>query len=187
MLHLTYSLFVCSFFLSFMLSVAGSRCLVLIGGGVGVEDSYIKKGLFKSPPPHTPFAKMSSLAPSCELAVAPDSWSDVVGCRLGSMHTSLHTSVRRLAVRSRISLCLMEGKPPLAHESACSTVKLLPQSHLDGRFEGDHPYRRAMASWKAALCSEKPCSLRGRAVSQVEAPFSLARSTAFCCCAGNWP
>ena len=144
-----------------------------------------KKVFSNLPPPHTPFAEMSSLAPSCELAVAPDSWSDVVGCRLGSMHTSLHTSVRRLAVRSRISLCLMEGKPPLAHESACSTVKLLPQSHLDGRFEGDHPYRRAMASWKAALCSEKPCSLRGRAVSQVEAPFSLARSTAFCCCAGN--
>ena len=78
------------------------------------------------------------------------------------MHTSSHTSVRRLAVRSRISLCLMLGKPPLAHESACSTVKLLPQSHLDGRFEGDHPYRRAMASWKAALCNEKPLKMSPR-------------------------
>ena len=89
-------------------------------------------------------------------------------------------------MRSRISLCLMDGKPPLAHESACSTLKFLPQSHLDGRFDGDHPYRRAIASWKAALCSEKPCSLRGRAVSQVEAPFSLASSTAFCSWSGNW-
>ena len=96
------------------------------------------------------------------------------------MHTSLHTSVRRLAVRSRISLCLMEGNPPLAHESTWSTVLLLPQSHLDGRFEGGHPYRKAIASWKAALCSAKPCSLRGRAVSQVDAPFSWAKSTALC-------
>ena len=24
----------------------------------------------------------------------------------------------------------MEGKTPLAHESACSTVKVLPQSHI---------------------------------------------------------
>ena len=152
---------------------------------MGVEDWYIKN-VFSNLPPHTQFAEMSSLASSCELAVAPDSWSGVVGCRFSSMHTSLHTSVRRLAVRSRISLCLMEGKPPLAYESARSTVKLLPQSHFDGRFEGDHPYRRAMALWKAALCNEKPCSLRGRAVSQVEAPFSLASSTAFCCWTGKW-
>ena len=173
MLHFEYPLCVCAFLFPLVLSVAGGRCLIPVGGGVGVEDSYIKN-VFSNLPPHTPFAEMSSLAPSCELAVAPDSWSGVVGCRFGLMHTSLHTSVRRLAMRSRISLCLMQGKPPLAHESACPTVKLLPQSHLDGRFEGDHPYRRAMALWKTALCNEKPCSLRGRAVSQVKAPFSLA-------------
>ena len=63
---------------------------------MGVEDSYIKESLLKSPPP---FAEMLSLAPSCELAVAPDSWSDIVGCGLGSVHTSLHTSVRRLPWR----------------------------------------------------------------------------------------
>ena len=38
----------------------------------------------------------------------------------------------RLAVRSRILLCLIVGSPPLAHKSVCSTVKLLPQSHLEG-------------------------------------------------------
>ena len=131
MLHFEYPLYVCSFLFPLVFSVAGGRCLIPVGGGVGVEDSYIKKCLLKSPT-HAPFAEMSSLAPSCELAVALDSWSGVVGCRFGSMDTSLHTSVRRLSVRSRISLCLMLGKPPLAHESACSTVKLLPQSHLDG-------------------------------------------------------
>ena len=72
------------------------------------------------------------------------------------MHTSLHTSARRLAVRSQILLCLMEGNPPLAHKSALPMELLLPQSHLDGRFEGGHPYCRAMAPWKAAPCSVKP-------------------------------
>ena len=72
------------------------------------------------------------------------------------MRTSLHTSVSRLAVRSRISLCLIVGSPPLAHESACSTVKLLPQSHLEGSLDGVQPYRRAKASWKADLCKAKP-------------------------------
>ena len=89
------------------------------------------------------------------------------------MHTSLHTSARRLAVRSRISLRLMEGNPPLAHESAVA-------SHLDG----GHPYRWAMASWKAALCNVKPRSLRGRAVSQMDATFSWAKS--LCSGGANW-
>ena len=167
-----------------MLSVTSGRCLVLVRGGVRLKTR-TSKNVYSNLPPHTPFAETSSLAPSCELVVAPGSWSDIVDCRLGSMHTSLHTSVRRLALRSRISLCLMQGKPPLAHESVCSTVKQLPHLHLSGRFEGDHSYRRAMASWKAALCSEKPCSLRGRTVSQVEAPFSLAKPTAFCSWAGK--
>lgn len=39
---------------------------------------------------------------------------------LCSMQTSPQTSVRRLAVRSRI-FCLIEGKPPLGQERACST------------------------------------------------------------------
>ena len=63
---------------------------------MGVEDLYI----FSNLPPHTPFAEMSSLAPFCELAVAPDGWCGIVGCRFGSMHTSLHISVRRWAMRS---------------------------------------------------------------------------------------
>ena len=87
-------------------------------------------------------AEISSLAPSCELAVAPVRCSVVTACSSGSMRTSLHTSVSRLAVRSRISLCLIVGSPPLAHESAYSTVKLLPQSHLEGSLDGVQPYRR---------------------------------------------
>ena len=40
------------------------------------------------------------------------------------------------------------------------------------------PYLRAMASLKAPLWREKPNSSRGREVSQLEAPFSCARSMA---------
>ena len=43
MLHFEYPLCVCSFLSSLMFSVAGRRCRIPVGGGVGVEDSYIKK------------------------------------------------------------------------------------------------------------------------------------------------
>ena len=89
---------------------------------------------------------------------------------------SLQTSVStcRLVVKSWISSCLIEGNPSLAHESACSTVKLLPQSHSDGSLDGGQPYLGANTSCKADLCRENPCSVRGKTVSHVEAPFSFA-------------
>ena len=52
--------------------------------------------------------------------------SPVIGCNSGSVQTSLQTSVSRLAVRSLISLCLIEGKPPLGLERTCSTENLAP-------------------------------------------------------------
>ena len=140
-----------------------------------IENPHVKVRLFVSSP-QTPFADTSSLAPSCVLAVAPDSCSGVTGCRLGSMHTSLQASVRRFAVRSRISLCRKVGKPPFLQDRACSTVKVLSQSHFEGRLDGVHPYLRARASWKAALYSVNPWSLRGRTVSQVEAHSSVLTS-----------
>ena len=111
---------------------------------------------------------MSSRAPACELAVAPISSSSVTG----SVHTSLHTSVRRVAVRSHISLCLIDGKPPLAQDRACSTEKEAPQAHFDGSLSGVQPYRRARASWKVPLCRVKPYSVSGKAVSQEEESFN---------------
>ena len=96
------------------------------------------------------------------------------------MHASWHTSVRRVAVRFLISLCLIEGKPPLAQDRACSTEKVEPQAHLAGNLSGVQPYRNARASWKAPLCNAKPCSESGRTVSQVDEPFSLASVTDLC-------
>ena len=72
--------------------------------------------------------------------------SPVIGCNSGSIRTSLQTSVRRLAVRSLISLCLIEGEPPLGQERACSTENLAPQPHVDGVCRGCQLYLRAGAS-----------------------------------------
>ena len=52
-LYFTYSLVIGSLFLPLVLSIAGGRCLVLVGGGVGVEDPYIKVSLLESPTSHS--------------------------------------------------------------------------------------------------------------------------------------
>ena len=96
----------------------------------------------------------------------------VTACSSGSRHTLLQTLVRSVAVKLCISLCLMLGKPPFEQENACSSEKLLPQSHLDAILVGVQPYLSANASWKALLCKENLCSISGKGVSQV-APVSL--------------
>ena len=128
---------------------------------------------------------MSRRTPVCASAVGPVRTSFVTGWSSGSMVTSWHTSVRRVAVRFLISLCLIDGKPPFAQERACLTEKKKPQAHLVGSLSGVQPYRNARASWKAPLCSAKPCSERGRTVSHVDEPFSLAKLTALCRLAGR--
>ena len=82
---------------------------------------------------------MSSLAPSSVVAEAPENVSPVMGCRCGSMHTSLQTSVIRLAMVSRISLCLIVGNPPFGQDRECSTVKCEPQAHCMGGSVGGLP------------------------------------------------
>ncbi len=101
------------------------------------------------------------------------------------MRTSLHTSVSRSAVRLRISLCLIVGKPPLAHDRACSVEKALPQSQfLEYLLDSGHI---SMLGHLGMLPCVKPCSDSGSAVSHEheEAPFSLARSIALCRVSGR--
>ena len=57
---------------------------------------------------------------------------------------------------------------------ACSTENLAPHPHVDRVGRGCHLHRRASASWN--MWSAKPNSSIGQEVSQVEAPFSWARS-----------
>ena len=51
----------------------------------------------------------------------------------------------RLAVRSRISLWRIDGKPPSGQERACSTVKDFPHVQVEGMLDGSQPYLRAIA------------------------------------------
>ena len=60
--------------------------------------------------PQKPCARTSRRAPSSELEVLCESLSPVIGCRGGSV-----ASDNNFAVRSLMSLCLIEGNPP--HES----------------------------------------------------------------------
>ena len=120
---------------------------------------------------------MSSHVPVCVLAVVPLITSYVMGWRSGSTQTSIHTSVRRVVVRSWISLYLMEGKPSLAQDRAFSIEKETLQSHFDGNLFGVQPYLNARASWNGLLCKKNPCSLSGIALSHVEDPLSEASST----------
>ena len=78
----------------------------------------------------------------------------------------------RLAVRSRISLWRIDGKPPSGQERACSTVKDFPHVQVEGMLDGSQPYLRAIASRNAPLCKVKPFSSIGRVVNQLDAPFS---------------
>ena len=68
--------------------------------------------------------------------------------------------------------------PPCEQERACSTVKAWPQTHEAGRRGGVQQYRRWRASLNSLFESENPKSAKGRAVSQVDAPFSSAAITA---------
>ena len=92
------------------------------------------------------------------------------------MLTLWHTSFSRLADMSRISLCLMVGKPPLWHIIAWSTVNEAPQIHEWGRLGSCHPYLKQRASLKAPLWRLNPWLVVGRTESHEEAPFSEAQS-----------
>ena len=81
---------------------------------------------------------------------------------------------------SRVSFCLMEGKPPLLQESMWSIVKLLSHAQVLGTLSGCQLYLKARASRNADLWREKPNSEIGRVVSQLEAPFSWARDMVRC-------
>ena len=94
------------------------------------------------------------------------------------MHTSEQTSVGKVAVKSHTSLCRSDGKSPFGQECTCFTRRLVPQAQFDdGRQESGQSYLKETASKKAPLCRQKPCSPIGNAVSQLDAPFSRARST----------
>ena len=136
------------------------------------------KNAHSNVPPHKPRALTSSRASGSRLALECRKTSPLRGCSLGSTSTSVQTSLKSEAVRSRISLCRAMVNPPLLHVRPWQLSNGSPHAQCEGRLVGSQPYRRAMASRNAPLCRANPSSWRGRAESQDEAPSSMARSTA---------
>ena len=85
------------------------------------------------------------------------------------MATLGHTSVSSLAVRSLMSLCLIEGRAPVGQLKACSTEKLQPHTQCEGIRVGFQPYRRHNSSLKDPLWRAKLCSAMGSDISLVYA------------------
>ena len=75
-----------------------------------------------------------------------------------------------------------EGSPPFGQDSTWSMEKEEPQAQSDGALRGIQPYsvKQVLALRKADLCKANPCSCMGKAVNQLEAPFTEAKSTAHC-------
>ena len=79
-----------------------------------MKDPYIKKCILRAIPESSrPDVKAGTIFGVNMLAVRWLRISPDRGCNGGSVATLWHTSVKREAVMSRISLCLTVGKPPV--------------------------------------------------------------------------
>jgi len=117
-------------------------------------------------------------APSSLLAVANCNGSPSTSWRAGSTPKSLHTSLKRLAVKSLTSLWRMDGNPPQGQVKAYFILKVLPQTHVWGRLTGCQPNLKHKASRNSPLLKANPCSTMGSVVNQHDAPGSDAASKA---------
>ena len=88
------------------------------------------------PLPQNPCAQMSDLALSSVMVVKCEKVSPLSGCKRGSMATPWHTSVITFAIKSRMRLCLLLGKPPIGQSMACEMPKPCPQAHCEGSQSG---------------------------------------------------
>ena len=75
---------------------------------------------------------------------------------IGSMLTSVQTSLRRLAVLFLTSLCRRVTKPPLLHDNASGTSNLEPHTHDVGSRSSAHPYLILMASRNSCFVGSNP-------------------------------
>ena len=114
------------------------------------------------------------------LIVPLGSDSPVSSWRTGSISTSLQTMLSMSASRFLCSLwhCIM--KPPRLLSMAWSTLKTLPHTQIDGLSAISQSYLSFRASRNSPLFRVKPISSIGMTVSQLDAPFSEASSSACC-------
>ena len=111
----------------------------------------------------------TSLSPGCRgdphrgcvqsaIMVMPTTRSSVAGVWGSTWSTSGQTSRKQSAVKSRISLCLWIGNPPILHATArhivWSTEKAPPHARRSGRCCSCQPYRSASASRNASFAKQ---------------------------------
>ena len=125
-------------------------------------------------------ALTSSLAPSFKLALLRG--------------RSLHLVVEGPAQLSHwvpsqqvpnVQLCRIDGMAPFEQLSAWLRLRALPHAQCDGSLSSCHQYLTHNASLKPCLWKQNLNSWMGRAVSQLEAPFSLPWSIPNCCDLGS--
>ena len=116
---------------------------------------------------------------SCALADLPRRTSPVRGCRCGSVSVEELTSSIRVAVRSRMSLCLWMGRPPFVQLRACCMHRVTFATQTYGRKLIRLPaISQCQFVFKSPLWRENPCSSTGRVPSHADAPFSCAKTAA---------
>ena len=135
MLNFSYSLVICSSLLLLIFPVALSQSGVAMALSVGVEDPHIKKCLLPITAQKL-CADTSSWALSSLLVVLCLSYSVVTCCKVGSMATLWHTSLRYYVVMYLNSLCLMDVNPPHKQFIACSMPISFTQTYEEGRLKG---------------------------------------------------
>ena len=98
----------------------------------------------------TPDAVYGNVKAGSCLGVCSASCQYLDGQRL-KFSLNAHTSVRRVAVKFLILLCLIDGKPTLVQVRVCSTERVEPQSHLAGSLSVVQPYRSHIVQCKTML------------------------------------
>ena len=158
-----------------MLAIYLLRGEVLVRFCIWVAHPYVKECGSLSRP-KTPCMNVKTGIGGCiSLPPPPANDSLVISCRTGSISTSWQTGLCICASRSRSSLwrCIM--KPLRLEIIASSTLKASPLTHTFGTPLICQSYLRCLNS---LLLRFKSISFTGMTVSQFEAPFSAAKSTA---------
>ena len=123
-----------------------------------------------------PLGFISTLASVLVLTVRYLNVSSVTGRSCGSTSTSFHTSVRRFAVKSRISLCLIVMKPPVSQFIVCWISILDLQLHVDGMIINLRPLHKQKKSQNCCLLTSYAWSLIGYDFNQFDTLFSCVMS-----------
>ena len=101
-----------------------------------------------------------------------------MSCKTGSVSTRLHSMRSSSASKCLSSFWRWMINPPRLHIIMWSTLKMSPQTQTEGVSRTSHSYACFTASRNLFLFKSKFVALIGKKLSQLEARFWVARSTA---------